>query len=332
MSERDVRLPLVGAVLGALAGYLIIHPFGVVVHALFHVQSGTGQLHLNWGGMPGALWASFALGHLFPALLHAALGGMVGYLFGRTLLAHRTIGEQLRRFAVIGENTTQILHDAKSPVAVISAYADKLRDAVKEPEHVGSCEAIARQAKAFMHQVREINLIAREDRRLELNKTPTDLAPFLESAVSEAQLPRKIPVESAYDGKVSIDRGYFERVVWNLICNADEALEAVKDGRIRIAVARADDQVEIRVIDNGPGIPRDLRSRLFILGATFGKRYGTGIGLYSCKRIVEAHGGRIWMSSGSGAGTTVHIGLPVLGPVASGVRAGKKSGPESARE
>ena len=62
------------------------------------------------------------------ALSHAVLGGAVGCLLGKVLLAYEKINAHLGRFAVIGKNISQILHDAKSPAAVIVTYAKLLKD------------------------------------------------------------------------------------------------------------------------------------------------------------------------------------------------------------
>jgi signal transduction histidine kinase len=84
-----------------------------------------------------------------------------------------------------------------------------------------------------------------------------------------------------------------------------------EEGSVRI-VAQADTEgVRFSVIDNGPGIPDELRRSLFDRFARGrGKRRGVGLGLAISKGIVEAHGGRIWAESRVGEGCAIHFTLP----------------------
>lgn len=82
-------------------------------------------------------------------------------------------------------------------------------------------------------------------------------------------------------------------------------------------IADADnDNLYIEVRDTGIGIPEEMISDIFKLfhqldGSTTRKYEGIGLGMYICKSIVEMHGGRIWVESGEGKGTTVHVSLPI---------------------
>ena len=81
-------------------------------------------------------------------------------------------------------------------------------------------------------------------------------------------------------------------------------------GRIVISGRRTDGAVEICVQDNGPGIPEDIKDRLFEPFVTSGKKGGTGLGLAIAKSIVEAHGGQILCQSTPGSGAAFYVRLP----------------------
>ncbi len=113
------------------------------------------------------------------------------------------------------------------------------------------------------------------------------------------------------------DRHYLIQAVANLIENAVKF--TASGGTIIVSAERIDDNVILHVADSGVGIPPDAQARLF-------ERFyrvrqpgtehvgGTGLGLSLVKAVADAHGGRIWLDSEVGAGTTFHVALPIAGP------------------
>ncbi|MCU1449574.1 MAG: hypothetical protein JWP02_1744, partial [Acidimicrobiales bacterium] len=110
---------------------------------------------------------------------------------------------------------------------------------------------------------------------------------------------------------VRADPERIQQVLTNLLDNA--AKNSPPESPISIAVSTIDGEVEVSVTDRGAGIARDELSRVFdkfVRGRATDTR-GTGLGLYICKRIVTAHGGRIWATSEQG-GTTLRFALPLV--------------------
>ncbi|OPY19774.1 MAG: adaptive-response sensory kinase [Methanomethylovorans sp. PtaU1.Bin073] len=88
-------------------------------------------------------------------------------------------------------------------------------------------------------------------------------------------------------------------------------------GKISIFAAKEEEKIHISIQDNGIGIPPDLLPNLFQkfyqIDPSIRRKYGgTGLGLFICKKIVDAHKGKIWIESEQRKGTTVHILLPIL--------------------
>lgn len=110
---------------------------------------------------------------------------------------------------------------------------------------------------------------------------------------------------------VEADENKILRVLQNLVGNAVEALGG-RGGRVEIAVTQSEEWVEIKIYDNGPGIPEAIKEKLFEPFVTYGKRTGTGLGTAIAKSIVNAHQGEITYESEDQKGTTFYIKLPKI--------------------
>lgn len=112
---------------------------------------------------------------------------------------------------------------------------------------------------------------------------------------------------------VRADRTQLDRVFVNLIKNAMEAMGSVKNQKLVIWARRAREPgiVEVDIIDNGVGIPPDQIDKIWVaFYTTKGGRGGTGLGLPACLEIIKQSGGKIWVDSGVGQGTTFTVSLP----------------------
>lgn len=112
------------------------------------------------------------------------------------------------------------------------------------------------------------------------------------------------------------DPGRMERVFHNLLLNACEAVPP-ESGRVDVTVCQTAAGLEIRVTDNGSGIPEGIRDRLFQPFVTSGKEHGIGLGLTVVERIVQEHGGQVNVERSGPDGTVLSISLPIAVPEAS---------------
>jgi nitrogen fixation/metabolism regulation signal transduction histidine kinase len=108
---------------------------------------------------------------------------------------------------------------------------------------------------------------------------------------------------------VSADPDELRRVIVNLTKNAVEAVEG-RSGVLTVTLGRTAEELVLTIADNGPGIPEDIRPRLFEPYLST-KTKGTGLGLAICKRAVEDLGGTILLESRTGQGTTVTVRVPI---------------------
>ena len=111
--------------------------------------------------------------------------------------------------------------------------------------------------------------------------------------------------------RILADREQMRRVLINLLKNAEQSIPEGRQGVIRITVRKKEGKVEIRIRDNGQGIPENLREKIFQPNFTT-KSSGMGLGLAICKRIIESMGGEIGFVSEVGGGTEFFIILDIV--------------------
>jgi PAS domain S-box-containing protein len=138
----------------------------------------------------------------------------------------------------------------------------------------------------------------------QINKVISQLKPLYPAHRFKLEMPKSVPALSA-------DPVRFERIMFNLLDNA--AKYSPRDTDVTVEVARAGSDVKIAVTNRGTGIPPERVGELFepfqrlVTSAADAK----GLGLVVCKRLVEAHGGKIWVESKLGEGTTFSFTLPI---------------------
>jgi signal transduction histidine kinase len=143
---------------------------------------------------------------------------------------------------------------------------------------------------------------------------PTDLVPLIRKAVANIVDPasdmHEIEVQLPATLVATVEADRIEKVFENLLINAIEAM-AAKRGKLIVEAGEAPtDEVFFRVSDTGPGISLEFqRAKLFRPFATT-KKTGIGLGLYACREIIEAHGGRIEVISSRGSGATFRAVIP----------------------
>ncbi len=236
--------------------------------------------------------------------------------------------ERSERLTSIGRLLSQVIHDFKSPMSVISGYTQLMADADERHVRAEYSEEILKQFDVLTAMQREVLEFARGERaifvrKVYLNKFFSDVRRQLAIEVAGQPIELSFQVDSKLVAR--FDEGRLARVVHNLARNAMEAMGDA--GGVLTIGARMDGQdLLISVTDTGPGIPKAIEGQLFQSFVTMGKAGGTGLGLAIVKKIVEEHGGTISVSSTS-AGATFELRLPQVAPSAPTTPLAKKSSP-----
>jgi signal transduction histidine kinase len=209
----------------------------------------------------------------------------------------------------------KIVHDLKGPITVLSGYAELLEGAVGRlaPDDVGRYARTMREAGGRLQDLVTELLEYARGRSVALRPEPWALPRLFDALVACVEPlvlagQRRLATVRPGGGAVLVDRARIERVVLNLAKNALEAIGP--RGEVRLSAGVDGDRAWIEVGDDGPGVPRELRERLFDPFVTSGKDGGTGLGLAIAQNLAEAHGGRLTLLDRS-PGAHFRIELPL---------------------
>ncbi len=214
-----------------------------------------------------------------------------------------------------------VSHDLRNPLTSILGHAQLLQrllhSAQVEPRLTRSADGIVTSAKRMNSMILDLVDSARaESAQLRLDKEPLMLSAFLfdlldrsRGAMAVSRIRAEIPDDLDL---VEADPNRLERILTNLLSNALKYSDP--ESEVLVRAERADGDVRVAVIDHGPGIaPEDLPHLFdrFYRARTAGEAEGLGLGLFITKVLVEAHGGKIWVESETGKGSTFYFALPI---------------------
>lgn len=220
----------------------------------------------------------------------------------------REIGEiKSKRLEVIGELSARIAHDLRNPLSIIKMTTQFL-ESQDDPtllKYSAYFSKIQRSITRMSHQVEEVLEYIRPQ---SLNvKTNSILNIMMHTLERFTEYPGVKIIMPKNDAKIECDAEKLEIVFLNLILNAIQAMG--NKGKIHIRICDNGYSITVEVEDTGPGIHKDLLPKIFDPLFTT-RMIGTGLGLPSCKNIIEKHGGAINVKTKIGKGTTFLLYLP----------------------
>ncbi|MGB7555334.1 MAG: ATP-binding protein [Candidatus Korobacteraceae bacterium] len=236
---------------------------------------------------------------------------------------HQTQMSRAEHFATLGELAAGLAHEIRNPLAGIAGVIEIIgRDLPPN----SPARSVIKDAK---EEAVQINRILTELLEIARPKPPQvrigDLCSTVEHAVMFARqqaITKRIMVELEIKDvipPVEHDPNQINQVLLNLLLNAIQSMD--KPGVIRVSLESDEDDVLITVADEGKGIPPQNLPNIFRPFFTT-KGHGTGLGLSLARRMVEAHGGHIDVTSVVGKGTQFRVELPIKSPAAQSQQAG----------
>jgi PAS domain S-box-containing protein len=245
--------------------------------------------------------------------------GAVAYL--RDVTERRQTEEDLARSnAQLEHYVDAVSHDLRSPLVSLLGFSRLLREDYgarideKGRHFLDRIEQAGRTMESLIHDLLELSRIGRTeadksliDPRGVLALLYAEFKPRLEQEGASLEFPKQPPL-------LMCNRTRLYQLFSNLVGNALDHMGSVEQPSIRVGVKTLQDVHQITVTDNGKGIDPAHHDRIFEIFQSLGPRKdgrrGTGIGLAIVKKIVETHGGRVWVDSDLGKGTDFHLTLP----------------------
>jgi signal transduction histidine kinase len=214
-------------------------------------------------------------------------------------------------------------HELRTPLNAIIGFSQVMRDGMfgevneKQQEYLDDILSSANHLLALINDILDLSKV--EAGQVELQLAPFSLADALEGGVvmvRERATEGGVTVELSASPEVDVvtgDERRIRQVIVNLLSNAVKFTP--EGGGVGIRASQENGEVLVSVTDTGPGIAAEDQARIFEefqqTEAGLAQREGTGLGLALSKRLIELHGGRIWVDSELGKGSTFVFTLPV---------------------
>jgi len=237
----------------------------------------------------------------------------------KTIAGHATLAllnfrlsEELaetREVAAVARISSFVIHDLKNHTTTLSLLLDNARDYLDNPEfQEDMIKSIKNTLTKMKYLIRRLKTVPEKQ---DLNTSHADINYLAEKTAGEVmKITPDIKIE--YDGTSAVsmvDAVEIKKVIFNILLNAVEAVEV--DGVISVETGSNGDMTYVRVEDNGCGMTDDFINNHLFKPFRTTKEKGLGIGLYQCRQIVDAHDGRIEVSSVAGKGSVFTVYLPM---------------------
>ena len=250
------------------------------------------------------------LGNMLELVLFNVVGLSLGWMKDREAAQQQKL-RKVESLAAIGRAVSMIAHDIKTPLVAIGGLSrqlsNKLKDDSQQREKV---QVISQQAERLESMVFNMLDFAKP---LAISKKPCDMKQVLKQAhevVYQTALKHYIKVEIQKTERTccKLDEGKILQVLINLLTNA---IEASPHGEtVTVSLQTHMDVLLIEVSDRGKGVDENISEKIFEPFVST-KSKGTGLGLAICKKIVEAHGGKLEYRYNNDCGMTFRISIPI---------------------
>ena len=226
--------------------------------------------------------------------------------------------QEVQRLAAIGETAAMVGHDLRNPLQTVAAIPYMVEQIIKTMPASTKRDAGKNSLFELMEMLRDqtvyMNKIVSDlqdyARPVNLDLNETNLHVMMNETLYVLHIPENVEVSNEIkpDFSAALDSYLMKRVMTNLVLNAVQAMP--EGGKLTIKASSGKDEVSISVQDTGVGIAEENMPKLFQPLFTT-KAKGQGLGLAVCKRIIEAHGGRLTVTSKVGYGSTFTVHLPL---------------------
>ena len=234
--------------------------------------------------------------------------------------------DKSRLLEVASQHKSQFLanmsHELRTPLNAILGYSELMQDGLYgelSGKMRGIVERVQANGKHLLNLINDVlDLSKIEAGQLELSIDPYSMKNVVQMVVLATEslaAAKKLRLTSEVSEKMPLGQGDERRISQVLLNLVGNAIKFTDSGEVRIVASAANDVFSVAVVDTGPGIAKQEQARLFhefyqVDSSNTKEKGGTGLGLAIAKRIVELHGGRIWVESELGKGAIFHFEIP----------------------
>ncbi|HEU0006191.1 MAG TPA: ATP-binding protein [Terriglobia bacterium] len=245
---------------------------------------------------------------------HQPMGGLVIFEDPETVAKLENQFEYAKKLSALSKLTSGVAHEVKNPLNAIVIHLELLKSQVVS-QHA---EDAARSLDVITQEIKRLDRVVRNflnfNRPVEVRLKKEDIQPVLQEVVTLAQNEARqhnVQISVQADDNlpsIQLDPDLMKQCLLNIVLNACQAMP--KGGSLNISTALHNGSLELRVQDEGVGIPPENREKVFNLYYTT-KENGSGIGLATVFKVVQLHNGEIEVDSEVGRGTTFILKFPV---------------------
>jgi signal transduction histidine kinase len=237
------------------------------------------------------------------------------------------IAQKSQELEIASQHKSQFVanmsHELRTPLAAILGYAELMQEGFYEAQGPKSLDALTRIRANGKHLLGLINTVL-DIAKIESGQFTLNMAEYaiesvvetVRSATESLAQNKKLALKTEVAKSLPIGLGDEQRLTQVLLNLVGNAIKFTDTGEVRVTAKAVNGHFNVSVADTGPGIPEQERTRIFeqfhqVDSSLTRAAGGTGLGLSIAKQIVEMHGGRIWVESIVGRGSTFRMELPV---------------------
>jgi signal transduction histidine kinase len=247
-------------------------------------------------------------------------------LFEEVQARTRELAKTVEDLEIASQHKNQFVanmsHELRTPLAAILGYAELIQEGFYEPQGPKSLDALTRIRSNGKHLLGLINTVLDiakiESGQFTLNMTEYAIESVVETvraATESLAQNKKLTLTTSVDKSLPIGLGDEQRLTQVLLNLVGNAIKFTDTGEVCVTAKAVNGNFNVSVTDTGPGIPVEHQARIFehfhqVDSSLTKAKGGTGLGLAIAKQIVEMHGGRIWVESTLGKGSTFQMEIP----------------------
>jgi signal transduction histidine kinase len=248
------------------------------------------------------------------------------HLFEEVQARTRELAKTVEDLEIASQHKNQFVanmsHELRTPLAAILGYAELIQEGFYEPQGPKSLDALTRIRSNGKHLLGLINTVL-DIAKIESGQFTLNMSEYaIESVVETVRAAteslahnKKLALTTSVEKALPVGLGDEQRLTQVLLNLVGNAIKFTDAGEVSIAAGARNDHFAVSVTDTGPGIPFEQQDRIFdqfhqVDSSLTKAEGGTGLGLAIAKQIVEMHGGRIWVVSTLGKGSTFRMELP----------------------